>query len=128
MYAHQHSPFLLQTTTTNAYEAWHHKLKSGAGLTKGQVALHEIYGMILNIINAANDVDSCSVVAKSRFRNRKLAVCTKQYPEISRLLVPVQKLLTRKLNTVEGRIAKGKEVPVFEDDKTWQCNCKFYQQ
>ena len=127
MYARQHSPFLLQTTTTNACEAWHRKLKSGARLTKGQTALHGIYGMILNIIDAGNDVDSRAVVAKTRFRNRKLAVCTKQYPEIGRLPVPVQKLLAVELNAVEGRIAKGKEVPIF-DDETLQCNCKFHRQ
>ena len=39
MYARQHSPLLLQTTTTNACEAWHRKLKSGAGLSKGQVSI-----------------------------------------------------------------------------------------
>lgn len=126
MYARQHSPFLLQTTTTNACEAWHRKLKSGAGLTKGQVASHGIYGMTLNIIDAANDVDSRAVVANlSRFRNRKLAVCTKQYPEIGRLPVPVQKLIAGELNAVEERIAKGKEVPVLED---LQCHCKFHRQ
>ena len=128
MYARQHSPFLLQTTTTNACEAWHRKLKSGAGLTKGQVALYGIYGMVLNIIDAANDVDGRAAIAKTHFRNRKLAVCTKQYPEIGGLPVPVQKLLAGELNAVEGRIAKGKEVPVFEDDETLQCNCKFYRQ
>ena len=57
MYARQHSPFLLQVTTTNACEAWYRKLKSGAGLSKGQVASHGIYGMILNIMDAAKDVD-----------------------------------------------------------------------
>ena len=84
--------------------------------------------MILNIIDAANDVDSRAVVAKSRFRNRKLAVCTKQFLEISELPVPVQKLLTGELNAVEGWIAKGKEILVFDDDDTLQCNCKFYRQ
>ena len=29
---------------------------------------------------------------------------------------------------MEARIAKGKEVPVFEDDETLRCNCKFYRQ
>ncbi|RPB26747.1 hypothetical protein L211DRAFT_846912 [Terfezia boudieri ATCC MYA-4762] len=58
IYARQHSPFLLQATTTNACEAWHYKLKSGAGLSKGQVASHRIYGMILNIIDTANDIDN----------------------------------------------------------------------
>lgn len=68
MYARQHSSFLLQVTTTNACEAWHRKLKTGAGLSKGQAATHGIYGMILNIMDAANDIDNRTTVAKSQFR------------------------------------------------------------
>ena len=113
MYARQHSPFLLQVTTTNACEAWHRKLKSGAGLSKGQVASHGICGMILNIIDATNDVDNRAKVARSQFRNRKLAVCTKQYPEIGELPVPIQKLLARELDALEERIAKGKMAPTY---------------
>ncbi|KAF8442551.1 hypothetical protein BGX38DRAFT_781920 [Terfezia claveryi] len=89
MYARQHSLLLLQVTTTNACEAWHRNLKSGAGLSKGQAASHGIYGMILNIINAAQDVDNRAAVAKTNFRNRKLTVCTKQYPDIGQLPVPI---------------------------------------
>jgi len=80
MYARQHSPLLLQVTTTNACEAWHRKLKSGAGLAKGQVASHGIYGMIL-IMDVSND-DNRADIAKSLFRN---AVCTKQSTEIGQL-------------------------------------------
>ena len=126
MYARQHSPLLLQVTTTNACEAWHRKLKSGAGLSKGQVASHGIFGMILNIMDAVNDVHNRAVVAKSQFRSRKLA-CTKQYPEIGQLPVPIQKLLSVELEAVEGRIAKGKEVPTGFDENL-QCSCKFFSQ
>ena len=38
MYARQHSPLLLQMTTTNSCEAWHRKLKGGSGLKKGDAA------------------------------------------------------------------------------------------
>ena len=55
MYARQHSPMLLQVTT-NPCESWHRKLKAGAGLSKGQVSSHGIFGMILNIIDTARDV------------------------------------------------------------------------
>ena len=40
MYARQHSPFLLQVTTTNSCEAWHRKLKGGNGLRKADAAKH----------------------------------------------------------------------------------------
>ena len=89
MYARQHCPFLLQVTTTNACEAWLRKLKTGAGLSKGQVASHGIYGMVLNIMDAVKDIDNRAAIGKSHFRNRKLAVCTKQYLEIGQLLVLV---------------------------------------
>ncbi|KAF8442591.1 hypothetical protein BGX38DRAFT_1272306 [Terfezia claveryi] len=126
MYTQQYSPFLLQVTTTNACEAWHRKLKSGAGLAKGQVASHGIYGMDLNIIDVAKDVDNHAATAKSHFRNRKLAVCTKQYPEIGQLLVPIQKLLAIELDAVADRIEKATEVPSF--DKDLECYCKFHRQ
>ena len=125
MYARQHSPLLLQVTTTNACEAWHRKLKSGAGLSKGQVASHGIYGMILNIISASNDVDNRAAAAKSQFRNRKLAIC-KQYPEIGVVPVPIQKLLAREIDAVAARIAEGK-VSDFDHDNL-QCHCQFYRQ
>ncbi|KAF8414442.1 hypothetical protein BGX38DRAFT_1264239 [Terfezia claveryi] len=69
MYARQHSPFLLQATTTNACEAWH---------------------------------------------------------QIGQLPVPIQKLLARELDAVEERIAKGKELPRF--DENLRCHCKFHRQ
>ena len=123
----QHSPLLLQVSMTNACEAWHKKLKFGAGLSKGQVASHGIYGMMLNIMNAAKDVDNRAVVAKSHFRHRKLAVCTKQYPEIGQLLLPIQKLLAVKLDSVMDWITKVKAIPTGYDE-TLQCHCKFYRQ
>ena len=82
--------------------------------------------MILNIMDAANDVHNRAVVAKSQFRSRKLT-CTKQYPGIGQLPVPIQKLLSTELDAVEGRITKGKEVPSGFDENL-QCNCKFYRQ
>ena len=126
MYARQHSPLLLHVTTTNSCEAWHRKLKSGAGLSKGQVASHGIYGMILNIMDAAKDVDSREEIARSQFGNRKLAV-TKQYLEIGQLPEPVQKLLAVELDAVSDRIAKGKDIPSGFDE-TLRCQCKFYRQ
>ena len=126
MHARQHSPLLLQVTTINSCEAWHRKLKSGAGLSKGQVVSHGIYGMILNIMDAAKDVDSRAETVRSQFRNQKLGV-TKQYSEIGQLPVPVQKLLAIELNAVSDRIAKGKDIPSGFDE-TLGYQCKFYRQ
>ena len=79
--------------------------------------------MILNIMDAANGVDNRAAIAKSNFRNRKLAICTKQCPEIGRFPGSIQKLLAIELEKVEERIAKGKGVPAFED--TTRCYCKY---
>ena len=73
--------------------------------------------MIPNIVDAASNVDN----SKDTFRNRKLAICTKQHPVIDRFPVPILKLLAVELEKVE-RIAKGKGVPTFEDD-TMRCRC-----
>ena len=81
-------------------------------------------GMILNILDAANDVDNRAEVAKSHFWNRKLAVC-KQYPAIGQLPVPIQKLLAREVDAVTARIAEGK---VSEFDENLLCYCQFYRQ
>ena len=79
--------------------------------------------MILNIMDTATDVDNRATVAKSRFRNRKLTVCTKQYPEIGQLPVPIQKLLAVELEAVAERIAKGKEAPNFDDLRCGEGSC-----
>jgi len=77
-------------------------------------------------MGAPKDVDNRAVVAKSRFRNRKLAVCTKQYEEIGQLPVPIQKLLARELDSVEELIAKRKDIPSL--DENLQCHCKLHRQ
>ena len=78
-------------------------------------------------MDAAKDVDNRSDIAKSHFRNRKLAISSKQYPEIGQLPVPIQNLLASELNAMADRIAKGKSVP-SRFDETLQCHCKFYRQ
>lgn len=40
-------------------------------------------------------------IAKSNFRKRKPAICTKHCPEIGRFQVPIQKLLAVELEKVE---------------------------
>ena len=77
-------------------------------------------------MDAANDVDNRAATAKSRFRNGKLAACTKQYPEIGQLPVPIQKLLATELNAVAERIAKGKEVSTGFTENL-RCFCKFHR-
>lgn len=125
MFARQHSPLLLQVSTTNPCEAWHRKLKAGANLSKGLTASHGLYGMILNIIQAADDVDKRAATAAYNFRRKHLSVTTRGrgYPEISFFPHPIQKLLSMELEGVEKRLAASKEIPQFDDTLT--CYCQF---
>jgi len=72
--------------------------------------------MIVNIMDAAKDVDNRATVAQSQFRNRTLAICTTQYPQIGQLPVPIQKLLAVELDAVVERIVNGEEVPTGYDE------------
>ena len=55
--------------------------------------------------------------------NTKLAVCTKNYPEIGDYPAPVQKPLGQELDSVEGRLEQGK--PVLEFDGSLICYCQY---
>ena len=112
----QHSSLLLQATTTNACEAWHSKLKYGAGLSKGQVAKHGLFEAATNIVQAGRDVDNCASTAASHYRHRALTVCTKQYPDISGFPQTVQKLLAIELSIVLDRIAADKQLPSYDNN------------
>jgi len=97
------------------------------GLAAGeQEVAHLLCSVHSNRTQQARNVDNRAVVAKSRFRNRKLAVCTKQYEEIGQLPVPIQKLLARELDVVEERIAKRKGIPSLHENL--RCHCKFHRQ
>ena len=105
----------LQVTTSNACEAWHGKLKGGGGLKKGDCRKHSICGMMMQITQMGHDVDYKARKAATDFRSTKLAVCTKLYPVIRRLPVPVQKLIASVLEGVQTRIAQDKLVPYFQE-------------
>jgi hypothetical protein len=55
----------------------------GAGLSKGQVAWHGLFGIEMNIAQAGRDVDNRANKVASHFRHRALTICTKQYLEIA---------------------------------------------
>ena len=124
MYARQHSPLLLQVTATNPFEAWHRKLKAGPNLSKGQVALHGLYDMCTNIIQAVRDTDTRAATAAYQFRRKNLSVCMRGYPEIAGFLHPFQKMLSIELGAAPERIAAGKLTPMYEGD-TLTCYCRF---
>lgn len=78
--------------------------------------------MVLHIMQTGNERDKRVREAAFNFNNKKLAMCTKGYPEIEKFPVPIQKLLAQELHAVEGRLAEGKPVPTFEEHLT--CHCR----
>ena len=146
LYARQHSPMLLQTTTTNACESWHRQLKTSLGVDKGKAADHGrflnlnlsnsesvasshncsgIHGMVLHIMQSGKEQDKRAGEAAWKFMNRKLSVCTKNYPEIGGFPVPIQKLLAQELDAVEGRLEQGKPVPGLDASGLLMCHCRY---
>ena len=140
MYARSHSPLLEQVTSTNGSEAWHRQLKAGGGLRKGDASNHSninffnlvflltayiyigIRGMILHIMQQADNRDSKARKAYNDFRVKSLSIVYHEYPEVGLFPGPVQKLLGPEINAVNERIAQGKETPIFDENLT--CHCK----
>jgi hypothetical protein len=108
VYVRQHGPLLIQFSTANPCEAWHCKLKAGAGPKKRQVATLGIFGTVLNIIQ---NVDNRAAIGASFFQTKFFSVCSKDYLEIMQFLALVQKLLATELQEMEDRIAEGKPAP-----------------
>jgi len=79
--------------------------------------------MILQIMQCARQRDKRAHEAAWKFKNKKLSICTKEYPQIGEFPVPIQKLLAQELNAVEERIEEGKEIHQF--DETLQCSCRY---
>jgi hypothetical protein len=95
-------------------------------LSKGQVAGHGIAGMVINIMQAARDVDNKALTAAREIRTKMRSIC-KQYPGTRSFPQPLQKLMSKELNAMPERISKGKRPPTFEDDSL-TCQCLFARQ
>ena len=82
--------------------------------------------MVLHIMQCGKECDKRAREAAWKFMNKKLSVCTKNYPEIGEFPAPIQKLLAQELNAVEGRLERGKPVPEF--DRSLICYCRYFLQ
>lgn len=74
MHARQHCEKLLQVTSTNAYEAWHGRLKNRAGLKKSEVSTHGIYGCVQTVHDCAHDVENNIESARLEANTRKVTL------------------------------------------------------
>ena len=77
---------------------------------------HGMKGMILQIMQQAEDVDHRAQKALQDFCSHTLAISIKQYPDIATFSVPIQKSLAPELHAVEERIELGKSPPEFGEN------------
>ena len=85
------------------------------------ILLIGIYGMILHIMQQADVRDATAKKAHNDFRLKNLAIVNKDYPELSLLPWPVQKLIAPEIDAVPERIAQGKPTPEFDNNLTCHC-------
>lgn len=120
MYARQHSPLLLQVTSTNPIEAWHRRIKQKQSKqTKSKFSLKGACQVIhMHALQLDTYKNKIALNVRGSYLSR-----TDQYPEMCRFPIPVQKLLLQQLNSVQGRIIAGKTMPQISK---LVCHCNFF--
>jgi len=121
LYARQHSPLLLQVTTTNPVEAWHRRIKYGT--SKGSKSKHGFKGCCITLHEKATQLHTEREAAASKWRGSNLSG-TEQYLEMHRFPVPIQKLLLDQSNAMHKRISAGKVPPTLSEIS---CSCGFFR-
>jgi hypothetical protein len=121
LYARQHSPLLLQVTTTNAVESYHSELKSTTSPS------HGLIGASIKTAKLDEKKSQDAKRAALQFRTRKLSVAAVDdaiLSEIHKFPYPVQRLIADEALAVLGRIEKGKEPPGLD---VAECHCRFFK-
>jgi hypothetical protein len=108
LWARQHSPLLLQVTSTNALESYHSELKRTTSPTFGLIgASHKVVELD---VKRRSDAE----IVAFDFRTKKLSVANVNdeiLVEVHKFPLPIQKLLVGELCAVEKRLEKGKGAP-----------------
>lgn len=121
-YAREHSPLLLQVTTTNPIEAFHRSLKSLAKITKLVIRpKYSLAGIIAKIADCADKYDARAQKASYDWSKKKLSA-TLEFPWLNAFPYPIQLLLLGEIQAAETLAESGKE-PLLEADNT--CSCRF---
>ncbi|RHZ47085.1 hypothetical protein Glove_593g46 [Diversispora epigaea] len=119
LWARQHSPLLLQVTSTNPLEFFHSELKR---ITS---SLHGLIGATHNIFNVDYKKRSESESAAFNFCIKKVSaygVDNSILEEIHKFSFPFQNLIIKEACAVMCRIEKGKGVPSLT---SLDCHCLF---
>ncbi|KAI5837751.1 hypothetical protein DFP73DRAFT_600753 [Morchella snyderi] len=99
LFARQHSNLLIQVMTTNPCEAWHNRLKSGAGIHDGQTATHSFFGCINNIHDSAHDIENNIRITEIESCIKKVTL-PKRYQSLGEFPFAIQKLVATEENKV----------------------------
>jgi hypothetical protein len=118
LYARQHSPLLLQVTTTNPVEAWHRHIQYGRS-NKGIQSKHRFKGCFITPNEKAIQLDSEGETAAFKCRGSSLS-WTEQYLGMRCFAIPIRKLLLDQIHAIQKRISTGKMPPISSQ---FDCSC-----
>jgi len=122
LWARQHSPLLLQVTSTNALESYHSELKRTTSPQHGLIgACHKV-----SALDVKKRSDSDYVAFE--FHTKKISavgVDHKVLNEIHKFPFPIQQMIITEVFAVERRIEKGKGAPGL---LSLDCYCLFFCQ
>ena len=139
-YARQHSCLLLQVTTTNPVESWHHSLEIHAQ-GKGRMLSFSLSGVAKHTLKIANQWELREEETATKFRTYQAAEC-QMYPQLAKFPGPVQQLMVGQLKKAmeaqdDGEyrsvqllfllIINSGEIPRNLNDEL-SCTCVFYRQ
>ncbi|POG67678.1 hypothetical protein GLOIN_2v1481403 [Rhizophagus irregularis DAOM 181602=DAOM 197198] len=119
LWARQHSPLLLQVTSTNLLESFHSELKK---------ITSSLHGAVHNIVNIDYKKRSEAEIASFDFRIKKISVYGVDddiLEEIKKFPFPFQQLIIKEACAVMNRLEKGKGVPGLA---SLDCHCLFHHQ
>jgi hypothetical protein len=124
LYARQHSPLLLQVTTTNIVESWHNSLKAKiTATTKLQVSF-SLQGVARSVHETSLQWFAKSRVTALYFRTKTLSEARLE-PGLGLFPFPVQKLLARELQLARQYVDDCVELRCYDDELT--CSCDFWR-
>jgi len=120
LWARQHSPLLLQVTSTNAVESYHSQLKRETS------KVHGLIGACHIIVDVDDKRRRASEKVGFNFRLKKLSVADIDddiLQQLHRFPYPIQMLIANEFAGMTSRIAKGKPPPNLA---TAECHCLFF--
>jgi hypothetical protein len=119
MFARNHSPLLLQISSTNALESYHRDIKIHCnqkdGFRASFAALHEVFARKISKEDRSVWEQQSKTVAETR-----------QYPELARFPYMFQTLIISELNVaMELLLSNDRPIPIPQDYA--KCHCMFYK-